>query len=102
MKWKLLLAAATCLSLAVAFSAEAREIKVEGCVSLYKACIVVWSRGRPYNVTWAFPRPIPGSYVIAKGHVAGPAVICKGATNLIPAFALPMSGYCSKGKRKGY
>jgi hypothetical protein len=102
MKLKLAAAAALVAAISLSAAAQAREIRVEGCVTLYKACIVVWNKGHPYNVTWAFPRPVPGTYVRAKGTVAGPAVICKGATNLIPVFALHLPGYCSKGVRKGY
>ena len=103
MKPRLVIAAAIGMSLAGGFSAQAgHEVKLDGCVGFYEACLVVWSGGRAYNVTWAFPRPFPGSYVHVEGTATGPGVICRGVTNLFPAMALAKPGYCSKGKRKGY
>ena len=100
MKTRLVIAAAIGMSLAGGFAAEAAQVKLNGCVAFYQACLVVWSGGQAYNVTWAFPRPLPGTYVHAEGNIAGPAVLCRGATNLFPAMALPKQGVCVQGKHK--
>jgi hypothetical protein len=92
-------------ALALAFSltgilaaAAGPQVKLDGCVGFYKACLVVWSRGQPYNVTWSFPRPLPGSSVHVEGNLAGPAVLCPGAMNLFPSMSLPKPGYCRQGR----